>query len=113
LTTKMLASTVQFSTNNHPNTRPCIHLTPPRAGMNTRAQMTVQNKQRLFFQDPTGCLTLLPAAPNPPLSDPERSYTCARRPLPKKSSPVSPPLSTPPPHSGSAGSCPFSREGAP
>jgi hypothetical protein len=81
LTTKMLASTVQFSTNNHPH--PPHHNLPPANtgnGFAIRAWMTIQNKpppthgvastepgaSGLFLQDPTGCLpwTPPPAAPD-------------------------------------------------
>lgn len=69
LTTKMLASTVQFSTNNQPTThsptpttptgitvcetRPC--LAPQQA--HAHHQGSEENNPRLFLQDPTGCFT--------------------------------------------------------
>src|SRR5215210_4093411 len=67
LTTKMLASTVQFSTNNHPHP-PDTTCTPTGTRFCVRAQMTIQNNppptmelppqpgaSGLFLQDPTGC----------------------------------------------------------
>src|SRR5205823_7999331 len=62
LTTKMLASTVQFSTNNpaaglHPPRTP---RPPPGVGTSTQGNPTARPRQTnpygLFSQDPTGCL---------------------------------------------------------
>jgi hypothetical protein len=72
LTTKMLASTVQFSTNDQPTTRSTPHQQPPQ-GSGMRGQVmpgaggtlvpltALKDNQRLFLQDPTGCFTLLPS----------------------------------------------------
>ena len=70
LTTKMLASTVQFSTNDQPTTHKPHTSTTTVDGMRDQAmpgrppaptrrarQVSERNNQRLFFQDPTGCLT--------------------------------------------------------
>ena len=76
LTTKMLASTVQFSTNNQPTT-PQPHTKDPafrrryaRPGHAWRLdelplvfKALKDNQLGLFFQDPTGCLRSSPAAP--------------------------------------------------
>jgi hypothetical protein len=70
LTTKMLASTVQFSTNTHPHppTTTTHHRPPPREprtsvlrserACHQKNQPTPQHRNAgLFSQDPTGCLT--------------------------------------------------------
>src|SRR5437667_12560427 len=57
LTTKMLASTVQFSTNT--TTNPHTTTTTQRHSSGrfvVGGQGTAQKNNRLFFQDPTGCL---------------------------------------------------------
>ena len=76
LTTKMLASTMQFSTNAHPHPPTCGE--PPPGRLSRNRGMTVirciQKKPHpgpkptggLFLQDPTGCLHPIPAAPHPP-----------------------------------------------
>lgn len=92
LTTKMLASTVQFSTNNQPTTHhPTPATPPPPTGQHPvcearpclateptpqrRQQFQRNNPQQgLFLQDPTGCYPPSPAAPDPPFhTNPERS----------------------------------------
>src|SRR5215203_4040626 len=61
LTTKMLASTVQFSTNNHPHTQkprldPQRPVSKPAVGDHPEQNTPAQKRERgLFFQDPTGC----------------------------------------------------------
>src|ERR1700754_4173146 len=72
LTTKMLASTVQFSTNKQPTT---LDPTPQpdaqrrryaRPGHAWRSDPEKTRSVSLFFQDPTGCLLPSPAAPTSP-----------------------------------------------
>ena len=77
LTTKMLASTVQFSTNNQPTTHSPTPTTTTwlrfaRPGHAWRldelplvSKALKQQPLGLFFQDPTGCLHPSPAAPEP------------------------------------------------
>ena len=61
LTTKMLASTVQFSNNNQPPHHPSTRPTPTRAryrakhGIDPKTQTTPTRGACLFLQDPTGC----------------------------------------------------------
>ena len=107
LTTKMLASTVQFSTNDQPTTRSTPHqhhhsdryARPSHAWQPnelTPANGSERNNHRLFFQDPTGCSTSLPSRTRThPFPPPESSCTRLSRPLPKKNSPVSPPYEHP------------------
>src|SRR5688572_14296443 len=115
LTTKMLASTVQFSTNNHPH--PPHHNPPPtsppgptKTSFAVRMWMTIQNNPT-----PTGVHRFVPSGPNR-VSTATPSRT-GRFPLhhPKvglysqpavagRDSPVSPPMSiTHPPMSGRCG----------
>jgi hypothetical protein len=119
LTTKMLASTVQFSTNDQPtthkpHTRPGNHRRYTRPGHAWQTPETPQgsepvsernNQRELFFQDPTGCYPPSPSRTTKNRSiPPEGSRTKTPQPLPGKNSPVSPPLSTPTRHPRAAGS---------
>src|SRR6185437_10499893 len=63
---KMLASTVQFSTNDQPKTGPKTSA-PPRGRSafsvlpgTENNNLTASAGSRLFFQDPTGCCVLTP-----------------------------------------------------
>ena len=77
LTTKMLASTVQFSNNNQPPHHPSTRPTPTRAryrakhGIDPKTQTTPTRGACLFLQDPTGCPPPYRAAP-PDRSTPPR-----------------------------------------
>jgi hypothetical protein len=78
LTTKMLASTVQFSTNDQPTTRSAPHQTrQPPAVCEARPCLAareaqhaplkaLKDNQRLFLQDPTGCSTSSPSRTRTP-----------------------------------------------
>jgi hypothetical protein len=111
LTTKMLASTVQFSTNDQPTTHSATpdpttrrrYAAPGHAWQSNPRS----NNPWLFLQDPTGCHPPSPSRTSPPVpTPPQERCTRLNRPLPGKNSPVSPPSSTPPSHSDSAGSLP-------
>ena len=118
LTTKMLASTVQFSTNDQPTTRTAPHQTRRSAGgMRGQAMPGRLPKPKTSSQSPKKQPTVVPSGPNrvlcapsqphqdqPVPTTPKSSCTRKSRPLPRTNSPVSPPLSTPPPQSGGAGS---------
>src|SRR5256714_1925873 len=132
LTTKMLASTVQFSTNAtqpthnttaaHPKPRDAVlqpGQRPSSRPKNPTTSSSLSHHQPwLFFQDPTGCPTPPPAAPtrclHTPRDKPHEQYS-NDGPLPAMTSPVSPPSSTPPPQHNTGG-CrapgPRSRPGA-
>src|SRR5262245_53922321 len=76
LTTKMLASTVQFSTNTHPHP-PRHNNHPPRGGVlqpehgsHQEPRQTPTRGTRLFSQDPTGCLDTATTNPTGPVSPP-------------------------------------------
>ena len=123
---KMLASTVQFSTNDQPTTHTtptshkqhpptgesCLHgmrarlclalkATPPR----TISPEAPASPARLFFQDPTGCYTPHTSRTTTLfLYPPKGACTKSLWPLPAPDWPVSPPLSTPTRHSRVAGS---------
>ncbi len=81
----------------------------------TKATTTTTHGHGLFLQDPTGCSSPTTSRTTTPLSHPPpgKLYSGQRWPLPTIDSPVSPPMSTPPPHSGGAGHCPLSRKVAP
>jgi hypothetical protein len=129
LTTKMLASTVQFSTNDQPTTHNAPHQQPqpppnrrPRSGMRDQAMpgrptpphpTGHQRSLRPSERQPT----VVPSGPNRVLYIPlqphqiNRSHhhsgcTKSTRPLPNTNSPVSPPSSTPTRHPQAAGSIP-------
>src|SRR5690242_19683116 len=57
LTTKMLASTVQFSTNDQPTTPTTTPypISQEPVCCDRLCLATEDNEQRLFLQDPTGC----------------------------------------------------------
>jgi hypothetical protein len=120
LTTKMLASTVQFSTNDQPTTRTAPHQQHQPTGQHPvckakpclatiphhTQETALKDNTQLFFQDPTGCSPSLPsrtkttvptteaAVLGHPSRCQEKTHQCLRH------------MSTPPPHSGSAGSIP-------
>ena len=115
LTTKMLASTVQFS-NNTPPTTHTHHHTPQPRNNETQKQFdgrwhrpettTTPGKQEthspgagLFFQDPTGCLHHHTTSRDPPRrSTPTRQASCTKRPANQTRAcdlPVSPPYEHP------------------
>jgi hypothetical protein len=125
LTTKMLASTVQFSTNatqpththQHPHHRRVDHHSRvvcrpgqrPVLARKPNHQTSSPSYRRddppwLFSQDPTGCLPRHPpAAPRPDLptpggQHPHGRYYRNRAVAGHVTLPVSPPSSTPPPH---------------
>ena len=119
LTTKMLASTVQFSTNDQPTThsptpnpthtsqtvcetRPCLATPPPK---HTAASKSLkQQPPGLFLQDPTGCSTASPSRTNPTVpTTPKSSCTRSSTAVARKNSPVSPPSEHPTPHTRSRG----------
>lgn len=89
LTTKMLASTVQFSTNNQPTTHSPTPNPTTAGGMQDQAMpgqpsptttgrsMVLKKQPWLFLQDPTGCLHQSPAAPRTRSHHPRRS-SCTR-----------------------------------
>ena len=83
LTTKMLASTVQFSNNDQPPSPGCrphpeVGAVVRRCGSGTR-----KDKQRLFLQDPTGCLQRQPQPHPTPVPHPtRRQYLRTAGPLP-------------------------------
>jgi hypothetical protein len=99
LTTKMLASTVQFSTNDQPAThnpapdqeKPAVYETKPRLAPK-------KQPPGCSFRTQQGAKHPQPAAPpHPP--HPKNGAVLARRPLPARNSPVSPPNEHPdPPH---------------
>jgi hypothetical protein len=105
LTTKMLASTIQFSTNTQtPHTR--HHLTPKQGRFDDRMGLSIlKNPHRrwLFFQN-LHRVPLPHPAQNPHRSTPHKKQGCTR--LRSRHGvtnwPVSPPRCThnPPPHSG-------------
>jgi hypothetical protein len=113
----MLASTVQFSTNNQPTTQQ-PHTShqehnPQQAGSLTRYARpghawTVPKQQpgpktrSCSFRTQQGANHLPPAAPT---SLSATTTWCVLSPpaVAEENSPVSPPVSTPPPHTGSAG----------
>ena len=111
LTTKMLASTVQFSTNDQPTTHSPTPANPPTDPVcETRPcladsqdphqasdQSLKQQPHGLFLQDPTGCYPPLPSRITGNRSHPPRRTGCTRRPrpLPGKNLPVSPPSEHP------------------
>jgi hypothetical protein len=108
LTTKMLASTVQFSTNTHPHPPRHSHHPTPGARPATRMQMPPRRPKppeplaRLVPSGPNRMLdrpTSPPAghAPHPPQREAVRAPQQTR---PVRRSPVSPPSSTPTPTSG-------------
>src|SRR5512139_637588 len=90
LTTKMLASTVQFSTNDQPTTRSAPHQTrhirrryarPGHAWQPTKPEGSAQGSERqprLFLQDPTGCFTPNPSRITSAVPAPRRA--CTRHP---------------------------------
>ena len=84
LTTKMLASTVQFSTNNHPHPPTTTRQPPHRQPTVLRSDADDHPEQEdLFLQDPTGCHTSLPAAPTHTVpTTPKNGCTRTGRPLP-------------------------------
>ena len=127
LTTKMLASTVQFSNNNQPQPHQPPHTHTPTTGtrqFDDQAQDWTTRKQPHPTQG-----TLVPSGPNrmshrhhqPHHQHPFHTTTRQSRavlepdePLPATDSPVSPPMSTPPAHSAGRGLLdPPSRAGAP
>lgn len=112
LTTKMLASTVQFSTNNQPTTHSPTPNSPPQGTRyarpghawhppdkhHARQRGSETTTRELFLQDPTGCSTSLPSRTNPTVpTTPKSSCTRSSRPLPGTNSPVSPPFEHPNP----------------
>lgn len=116
LTTKMLASTVQFSTNDQPTTPTAQHQTrQPPAVCHTRPCLDNQPhpkaRNRLRRKQPHGCsfrtqqgaLRPPPAAPRKPFPPPKGSCTRKSRPLPGQNSPVSPPSEHPDPTSAGRG----------
>jgi hypothetical protein len=82
LTTKMLASTVQFSTNTQPTTT--RHSSTPKPGAVLQPAMDRRPEDpttRLFLQDPTGCPPPPPTAPHAVPTPTKRAVPDAR-PLP-------------------------------
>ena len=121
LTTKMLASTVQFSNNNQPPHHPSTRPTPTRAqyrakhGIDPKTQTTPTSGVCLFLQDPTGCSSPYRAVP-PTVPHPRgkpRSSTRPDRPLPDPTRQCLRHVSTPHQHSWRAGSWTHYRPGAP
>jgi hypothetical protein len=103
----MLASTVQFSTNTKP-TPSRASLQPHRAAVLTQtwipSEPTTRHRADCLRAQQGACTTTanrIPTRSTPAHAGSTRSH---RDRCPQQSSPVSPPLSTPPPHSGSAGS---------
>ncbi len=127
LTTKMLASTVQFSTNDQPTTRSAPHQTrQPPAVCETRPCLATSRSHHAplkalktttngcSFRTQQGALRLHPAAPGPPVpTTPKSGCTRESRPLPRKNSPVSPPSEHPTPHCGPRAPYRLSPDGAP
>jgi hypothetical protein len=114
LTTKMLASTVQFSTNTQPTTTRHSSTPNPEPSCNQPwiadpedPTPTGQTDRGCSFRTQQGVHATTnrttPSFPPPPPRG--RLYS---RPVAAvgRDSPVSPPSSTPPPHSGGTGSCP-------
>jgi hypothetical protein len=73
LTTKMLASTIQFSNNDQPQPPHPTHTPPHNKGTGSlwsKARLATKKQtppqRHLFFQDPTGCSSPPPAAPTTP-----------------------------------------------
>lgn len=108
LTTKMLASTVQFSTNDQPTTRSAPHQTrtigPAVCG--ARPCLATSRTHRLataLKQQHDGCSfrtqqgAHIPPQPHQqhPFPPPESGCTRRRRPLPRQNLPVSPPFEHP------------------
>jgi hypothetical protein len=91
LTTKMLASTVQFSTNNHPHHS---HTTRPQqvgpvlcADEGDHPEQIPSNRTELVLSGPNRVFTPSPAAPTHSTpQEPKPSKLYSRRPLPKKAS---------------------------
>src|SRR5262245_35224820 len=108
LTTKMLASTVQFSNNGQPQPHnPTTH--PQQAVWQERSDWTRTNhtRNRLFLQDPTGCSPPTSAAPHPLFPTPTGAVLQDSGPLPapahqclrQSSTPPTPrPMRAPTPH---------------
>ena len=127
---KMLASTVQFSTNDQPTTpqpppnpRPASNRRQHRSGMRARSCLALKATPPRTIRSEgahplAGADSVVLSGPNRVLSahsqphqqpisvTPKRGVYSDRRPLPGTDWPVSPPLSTPPPRSGGAGSWP-------
>jgi hypothetical protein len=110
LTTKMLASTVQFSTNNHPH--PPHHNTTPTPTRRPRDQFCSQSmddhpeqphptpgRSGLFFQDSTGCLFGRHHQPHSRAFPPRRAVLATET-VAGDNLPVSPPMSSPHPTRG-------------
>ena len=109
LTTKMLASTVQFSTNNQPTTHKphtynhhmvTVCETRPRLAPSRGITSDFGSERQplgLFLQDPTGCLHPPPAAPQSRSHHPRVAVLEDPWPLPAPNLPVSPPSEHPDP----------------
>src|SRR6185312_6606408 len=108
----MLASTVQFSTNDHPTTlqetpspphgryvsqvMPGTEIPTSPRGITPPAGPPTIRPARLFFQDPTGCYLLSPSPAAPTHHVPRHQVAVLAGPAVAGSDwPVSPPSSTP------------------
>src|SRR5215813_13344903 len=86
LTTKMLASTVQFSTNTHPhpprhnNHPPADGVLQPEHGSHQEPRHTPTRGTRLFSQDPTGSLDTATNPAGTRLHTPPRGSTTGTQP---------------------------------
>ena len=109
LTTKMLASTVQFSTNNHPH--PPARTTPPHRRPSTnQAQMTIPNTPpppegtSCSFRTQQGAsihhlpTPTTPPFPTPPRKTPRPGGTRPKQPTPTRGSASVSAVEQPPPH---------------
>jgi hypothetical protein len=134
LTTKMLASTVQFSTNAQPTTtthatnhpqrvcytrRPCLpnvrsRKTKPHPHQGGNPSPHPREGKGLFLQDPTGCLRHTSSRTNHPVPEPHRGPVLEGSAVAGGGLPVSPPIEQPHPHIRRARAPdPPSRVGAP
>lgn len=118
LTTKMLASTVQFSTNDQPTTRTAPHQTrPPPAVYGTRPCLAPDKRRPLVQATERQPMVVLSGPNRVPVTDtqphhplvphhPEGMAVLEHQAVAGTDSPVSPPMSTPTRHSRAAGSIP-------
>ena len=115
---KMLASTVQFSTNDQPTTHTSPTSPETSDGIGNQivpgTETTTSRRNadsRLFLQDPTGCCVCSPSPAASPNHFPHRRHPEApaavltRKTVAGSGWPVSPPLSTPVRRSRTVGSC--------